>query len=181
MLTDKKMVMGLWTVAGVILAAGMLANALGLRINLTPSMPVGLYWAQIRSTQPLQRDALVLFCPPATRAFQLALSRGYIAPGSCPNHSQALLKPVAAVAGDTVTLTPQGVRVNQTWLSQIPIFSKDSAGRPLPRPPFGQYTVRSGEVWLLSTHSPKSYDSRYFGPIVETRITATATPLWTGE
>lgn len=181
MLNDKKMVMGLWAVAGVIVAAGVLANALGLRINFTPSMPVGIYWAQVRSTQPLQRGALVLFCPPATPAFQIALARGYIAPGSCPHHSQALLKPVAAVAGDTVTLTPRGVQVNQSWLSQSPVFSKDSAGRPLPHPPFRRYTVRSGEVWLLSTHSLKSYDSRYFGPIDETQLTTTVTPLWTGD
>jgi conjugative transfer signal peptidase TraF len=166
--------------AGAILAMGALANALGLRINLTASMPVGLYHAQARTAGSLQRDTLVLICPPDTPAFQLALKRNYIGAGSCPNHSQPLLKPVAAVPGDTVTLSPQGVRVNRTWLPHSPILSKDSAGRPLSHWPFGQYAVRSGEVWLLSTHSRQSYDSRYFGPMDEAQITTTVTPLWTG-
>ncbi len=176
----KRMAILLCTMAGVILALGYLATALGLCINLTPSMPVGLYLTHTGPNHPLQRGTLVLLCPLETPAFRLAMNRNYIGAGSCPNQSSPLLKPVAAVAGDTVTLSPQGVQVNQTWLPQSKIFNYDSAERPLPHWPYGLYTVHSGEVWLFSTHSLQSYDSRYFGPIDEARITTSVTPLWTG-
>lgn len=182
LISTKHLTLGVWAVAGLIILLGFMANALDLRINLTPSMPMGLYQAQARlSGQPLQRGALVLVCPPDTPALQLAINRHYIGAGSCPNHSQPLLKPVAAVAGDTVTLASKGIRINQTWLPNSSIQKTDSAGRPLPHWPYGRYSVPPGEFWLLSTHSPNSFDSRYFGPIRQTGITATVTPIWTGD
>lgn len=182
LISSKHLALGVWTVAGLMILLGVLAHTLGLHINLTPSMPVGLYQAQARLLdQPLQRGALVLICPPDTPALQLALNRHYIGAGSCPTHSQPLLKPVAAIAGDTIELTANGVWINQTWLPNSAIQKTDSTGRPLPHWSYGLYTVQTGEFWLLSTHSPKSFDSRYFGPVQETRITATVTPLWTGD
>lgn len=182
LISTKQAALGLWAVVGLIILFGFLANTLGLRINLTPSMPMGLYQAQTRVLdQPIQRGALVLVCPPNTPALQLAMNRNYIGAGSCPNHSQPLLKPVVAVAGDTVELTAQGIRINQIFLPNSSIQKTDSTGRPLPHLPFGRYRVRAGEVWLIATHSPQSFDSRYFGPIQETRITATVTSVWTGD
>lgn len=182
LIATQQITLGIWAVAGLLVIFGFFANALGLQINLTPSMPVGLYQAQTKPVdQPIQRGALVLVCPPDTPALQLALNRNYIGAGSCPNHSQPLLKTVAAVAGDAIELTAKGVRINQTWLPQSAIQKIDSAGRPLPHMPLGRYPVRIGEVWLISTHTSQSFDSRYFGPIQEARITTTVTPLWTGD
>ena len=182
LIATKHVAISIWAVAALIILLGFLAHALGLHINLTPSMPVGLYQAHARHLdQPLPRGALVLVCPPDTPTQQLAQNRPYIGAGSSPHQSQPLLKPVAAVAGDTVELTKKGIRINQIVLPNSQVATQDSAGRPLPHWPDGRYAVRSGDVWLLSTHSPNSYDSRYFGPIQETRITNTVAPLWTGD
>jgi len=42
---------------------------------------------------------------------------------------------------------------------------RDSDGQFLAHYPFGQYIVASGSVWVASTYHPRSFNSRYFGPI----------------
>jgi type IV secretory pathway protease TraF len=41
----------------------------------------------------------------------------------------------------------------------------DRRGRVLPQIPLGSYVVRPGTVWVVSSYSPLSFDSRYFGAI----------------
>jgi type IV secretory pathway protease TraF len=35
-----------------------------------------------------------------------------------------------------------------------------------------------GQVWLLSGHDPRSFDSRYFGAIPTANVRGVARPLW---
>src|SRR5881296_91000 len=96
-----------WLASSVVaLAAGRLA---GLRLNLTGSLPVGLYVAA--GAAPV-RGALVLVClPPEVAAF--ARARGYVPRGgACPGGIILIGKPVLASAGDTVTVTLTGLLVN---------------------------------------------------------------------
>jgi type IV secretory pathway protease TraF len=44
--------------------------------------------------------------------------------------------------------------------------------------PAGTYRVESGQLWLLSGHDPRSFDSRYFGPISVSSVQAVARPVW---
>jgi type IV secretory pathway protease TraF len=41
----------------------------------------------------------------------------------------------------------------------------------------GRYIVGSGEIWLVSSYSPRSFDSRYFGPVKVGRVVATVRPV----
>jgi type IV secretory pathway protease TraF len=50
--------------------------------------------------------------------------------------------------------------------------------RPVPA---GFHSVRTGEVWLLSVHHPRSFDSRYFGAVPVTNIQGVARPIWVVE
>src|SRR6266851_977069 len=90
----------------VLLAAGWIA---GLRLNLTGSLPVGLYLAVGAASA---RGALVLVClPPQVAAF--ARARGYVPRGgACPGGVVPIGKPIVAMPGDTVTVTPTGMLVN---------------------------------------------------------------------
>jgi conjugative transfer signal peptidase TraF len=147
------------------------ANRFGIRINLSPSLPIGLY--QVASGS----DAtLVEFCPPEPFG-SLANVRGYRQPGNCPDGGAPLMKPVVAWAGDVVSLSEKGVVVNGQAIPNSAPLTRDSAGRPLTPWPFGLYTSQLGTVWVVSDYHPRSFDSRYFGPIPETLIRNRLRPL----
>ena len=151
------------------------ARLSGLRLNLTRSLPVGLY----RVTQgPAVRGAIVLVCLPPTLA-EVARERGYVPHGgSCPGGVMPVGKPVFAVAGDTVTVTPAGLQVNGVPAVNSKALASDRHGRSLPQMSTGRYVVRPGELWLLSEYSRFSFDSRYFGAVQAAAVRARVEFLW---
>lgn len=133
-----------------------------LRLNLTGSLPVGLY--VVTDGQP-RRGAVALVCLPATWA-EFARSRGYVAErGSCPDGATPIGKPVFAVPGDTVSVTEAGLLLNGTVVRNTRPLTSDRRGRALPSLPAGEYVVRPDELWVVSTYSSLSFDSRYFGAV----------------
>ena len=134
-----------------------LADRAGLRINHTPSLPVGLWWiAPLR--EPLARGEIVSFCPPEIAVLAAARLRSVLSPGRCPSGVEPMLKPVVAIAGDRVSL------------------GADGAGRPILAIPLGDDIVGESAFWALSTNHPGSFDSRYFGAANEAEIIGVATP-----
>ena len=148
----------------------------GLRLNLTGSLPVGLY---LESRASPVRGAIVLTClPPAVTAF--ALERGYVPRGgTCPDGALPVGKPVLAMSGDTVTVMPTGLLVNGAPVPNSQPLEADSKGRPLPRLAVGRHVVGPGELWILSSHSRLSFDSRYFGAVQAGQVRAGLRRLWT--
>jgi conjugative transfer signal peptidase TraF len=167
----------LLTAVAVPLVAIAVAASVGLCVNTTASMPRGL-WRVVPTQAPVARGVVVGLCPPDSSVFRQAARRGYIASGVCPGGYERLLKPVAAVAGDTVSVTAAAIAVNSIPVADTVALARDSAGRPLQPVPPGLYQVRAGEVWLLSGHDPRSFDSRYFGPVPAANIKGVARPLW---
>lgn len=151
-------------------------HSAGFWINTTDSMPMGL-WRQAPHLAARPGD-VVLLCLPATPATELAQTRGYIAPGPCPTGQEILLKPIAAGAGDVVTVSPSGVTVNGRGIANSAQLARDSRGRPLPDYPAGTYRVPAGKIWLVSPHNPRSFDSRYFGPVPASLVRSTVRPVW---
>lgn len=143
------------------------AYAAGVRLNLTGSIPRGVYRV---TSGPVVRGATVLACLPSSIA-AFARSRGYVPSGSCDDGSAPVGKTLAALPGDTVGVTDSGVYVNGRLLPNTAPLSRDSNGRPLPRLRIDRYVVPPGKAWLLSSYSPRSYDSRYYGAIDVTHIT----------
>ncbi len=150
-------------------------HALGFHLVTTPSLPRGLYRTVNQAFTP---GTLVVFCPSAA-VVAIGTARGYLTWGTCPGAVQPLLKPIGAMAGDTVELQPEGISVNGTPLPHSAIAAQDAQGRPLSHVPWGTYHVAADEVWVFSTHSPASWDSRYFGPIPRASILSAAQPVWT--
>ena len=164
-------------VAAAVVAGHILARDAGIFVNVTPSMARGL-WQQ--SGQPPKRGDVVIACPPAMHVLQLGADRGYLGGGDCPSLYEPLIKPIAAMPGDTVVVRPDGmIEVNGTALQNSRSLSRDGAGRPLPGIPAGTYGVAPGQVWLISSYSPRSFDSRYLGPVPVSSIRGTVKPLWT--
>lgn len=152
------------------------ASLAGFRINTSASMPLGL-WRVLPPPEPPARGVTVLFCLDDLPTVALALLRGYIAPGPCPNGSEPLLKRITAVAGDIVDVTAAGITVNGEPLPNTAQLERDPAGRDLPAQPAGKYVVGGDHVWLLSDFSPLSFDSRYYGAVPVSSIIGTAHPI----
>ncbi len=162
----------------VLLACGAIAGATwhwGLRLNTSRSAPRGLY--RMLAAAP-SRGAFVAVClPPDVARFGRA--RGYLGPGDCPGGVQAAIKRVVAMPGDIVDVSPAGIRVNDRLLPDSATSAVDSVGRPLPHVPWGRHPVPPAHVWLLGTGDPRSWDSRYFGPLSLAHVRATVAPVLT--
>jgi conjugative transfer signal peptidase TraF len=150
-----------------------LLGAAGVRINSSPSLPLGFY------TETSDKAArLIEFCPPEPYGSFMA-GRGYRSAGNCPDGGSPLMKPVIASAGDIVEISQHGLAVNGVLLSNTAPKSIDSKGRPMTAWTSGQYRVAVGFVWVASTYNAWSFDSRYFGPIPTEIIRNRLKPLLT--
>jgi conjugative transfer signal peptidase TraF len=164
-------------VVGTVLGVFAVAQAAGLRVNATPSMPVGLWMVTATSMSPGRGD-IIAVCLPDSGPAREAFDRGYIAAGSCPGGAELLVKPVAAISGDLVAVSAAGIAVNDAPIANSAPLGRDEAGRPLQSVPAGLYRVPPGELWLLSGHDPRSFDSRYFGAVPIAGIRGIARPIW---
>jgi conjugative transfer signal peptidase TraF len=145
----------------------------GMRINVTPSLPLGFY------QKTIQPSNLVIFCPEGWVAAE-ALARHYVPSGSCPAGSSPILKRVVAHPGDTVSYSEQGITVNGNPLpNTAPLAEDRTLHLNLNHYPFGTYCVQPNEVWVASTYDPRSFDSRYYGPIPKTQIQSFMIARWT--
>lgn len=161
-------------IASLPIALALAATA-GLRVNTSPSMPLGL-WRTSALSGLVNRGEAVTACLPEQVA-RLAMQRQYIGSGDCPDGSTPLVKTVAAIAGDVVRITRHGVAVNGEPIPRSAPLARDEAGRPLHAMPPGLYGVAPGTVWLLSGHDPRSFDSRYYGPIPLAGVRRVAHPV----
>jgi len=158
---------------GVDISAFAVCGLIGLRINSSPSLPIGLYL-----TTSGNRANLVEFCPAEPFA-GLAIERGYRNAGVCRDGAAPLLKPVVAKSGDVVDCSVRGIRVNGNLLPNTAPIPMDTRGRALTHWPFGKYVAQPGTVWVASSFNPRSFDSRYFGPVPISAIRDHVQPLLT--
>lgn len=170
------MIRAVLAIAGFVFGGCLIAGqqpAGSLRINTTASMPIGVW--TVADLGAVTRGQAVVFCLPGAAAAR-AMARGYIGRGGdCPDGSEALLKPIVAVAGDLVALGPAGVSVNGEPIADSAVLPADRAGRPVAAAAGG--TVAPGTVWLMSGHDRFSFDSRYFGAVPVANLRGAAFPL----
>jgi conjugative transfer signal peptidase TraF len=159
----------------VVIIAILGGVALGVRLNVTPSVPTGLY-LQSRTPAQVVPGMLVVAClDAANEATAAAIDRGYLPQGNCPGNVAPVLKPVAAFPGDRVTATKEGLFINGHAVPRTAQLAADPQGRPIPTPA-ADYVVPPSTVLLL-VDLPSSFDGRYFGPLPAQNIKATARPL----
>jgi conjugative transfer signal peptidase TraF len=135
--------------------------------NASASAPLG--WYLIRpATTPQVGDYVLATLPGAAAA--LAAQRGYL-PLGVP-----ILKQVGAVEGQHVCITGDALLVDGAPFGRL--RRSDSHGRSLIGWPQCR-RLSNGELMLLSTTNPASFDSRYFGPVSQSAVRGKAVPLWT--
>lgn len=151
------------------------SNQLPIRINLTTSMPRGIYL--LSSSHTLHAGDLVMVCLNHSLS-QFALQRGYLKAGYCKNGTQPLLKEVVALAGDTVRFFGTSTQINNQYLSHSTRLCIDRNARNLSVIPSGIYMLSANQLWLYGTGSIYSWDSRYFGLIDSSAVISIVKPLF---
>ncbi|MBF0482612.1 MAG: conjugative transfer signal peptidase TraF [Desulfovibrionaceae bacterium] len=145
----------------LLLVAGLALFHAGVRINLTASMPRGLYL--LVPGNPWRGD-VVSFCLDDPFYAGLAQERGYLRSGACPGGLEPLLKTLAGVPGDSLEISPEGVWVDGHLEPNSRLVISDSHGRPMPvSTSLGFERIPSGMGLVLSSDHPGGFDGRYFG------------------
>lgn len=139
------------------------------QIVYNPSDSVAPGWYRIGPTDSLQVGSIVLARLPASAAV-LAAQRNYL-PAGIP-----LLKRIGAMAPQWVCIDGTSVHIDGVVVAAV--MRADGHGRPLSAWSQCRRLVR-GELFLLSSTNPASFDSRYFGPIRASDVIGSAQPLWT--
>ncbi|MBO1325598.1 S26 family signal peptidase [Acetobacter sp. TBRC 12305] len=134
--------------------------------NVTASVPMGLY--RLHPERLPHVGDLVALRLPEGDADRLA--RGDYLPRGVP-----LLKPVAAIGGQTVCRTGSHIVVDGLGVGEA--LTTDHRGRPLPVWQ-GCHRLDAREIFVMNTHEPRSLDGRYFGPLPVSSVIGRATPLW---
>lgn len=144
--------------------------------NFSKSAPRGVWHLQAidGSAETYELGDWVAVCPPLKPdEFRLLFGIEVSAVDVC---SVFILKQVAAIPGDEVTVTHRQI---QTPIAVVEGFDKTPTGIKLPSPAQGIHAVRSDSVWVINNHHVKSVDSRYFGAIPTRAIVARTEPIWT--
>lgn len=136
-------------------------------LNLTSSVPKGFYFVR-PMTEP-QYGTIVVFPIPKEVLSQLG-DRPWL------NVNFPLIKPIAAIAGDTVCISDNGVVINNMHVANV--YREDFQGASLPYLR-GCFTITNGHFFPVSRTNERSFDGRYFGIVPLTSIIGQAMPLFT--
>lgn len=146
---------------GILVISISLCYFLDIRVNLTDSMPKGIY-QRIGGT--IKRGDIATSCLTSSIA-KFGLERHYLRYGWCATSIRPVMKWVYAIPGDMIERKNNQLWINNKKIPEIKWQYKDKKSRILPIFYPTPYQLKSNEYFLLSTHVPNSWDSRYFGPV----------------
>ena len=128
-----------------------------LRLNITASMPKGIYRITVKEPE---RGSQVEVCLEGEFA-SLALERGYLRNGRCESGIMPLVKAFVGLPGDEVVLNDAGVYINGNLYPKSEIRAFDSQGRVLISQ-LESGVIPLNKALVLSEHEG-GFDGRYFG------------------
>jgi len=153
-----------------LISTAVVCHSLDFRLNITASAPIGLW--RVYEVATYQKGDFVEACPPDLSIIKVMVDKGYLATGNCPTNVITLLKPIAVGKGDIVTIRKGlPVSINGRFLPNTRSMPTIQAW------PDGTYRTKENEIWLFSTYSSGSFDSRYFGPVDVSNIRGKAVPV----
>ncbi|MBT8469220.1 MAG: S26 family signal peptidase [Deltaproteobacteria bacterium] len=174
-----------WLLVGVL--AGVVGGTVGavqagVRINLSPSMPKGVY-RLVQCDETAGRDAgvgdwVVIDSKEASSHPSVAFFRtqGWLSYSG--RSDDLLMKTIVAVGGDEVTEKDGRLCVNGRPLTKSASWRQRAIGTlPLPSVELPQ-RINEGEVWRSSDHE-RGIDSRYFGAVARSSIACKVEAAWT--
>lgn len=165
----SKLLIALFIVFLFVMSIGYI---IGIRINTTPSIPLGIY--MIIDKSPEKGD-FIMFCPPDKPIFREARKRGWINKGFCEGEFGVMMKVLVAKAGDVVSINEYGVIINDI------LYDNSKPIMALNLSPFylSNYTLQEREILTMTDHNPLSFDARYYGVLNKQYIRGVIKPIFT--
>lgn len=149
-------------------------------INITDSMPIGLY--KKVNTNNLEKGDIVSVCIDNNKAMLAIQNSIIVANDQCSNGSQMLVKEIIATPDDQIEITDSDMDVtlgDTVYRYEAPRF----AFSPRTKEPVltlidtGKY--KSTGYWLYGSYDYKdSWDSRYFGQVSRANIINKLKPIF---
>jgi conjugative transfer signal peptidase TraF len=161
----------IFIIALISLAAAYTLYLMGLRLNMSGSVPNTVYFLDASAT--VKRGDYVKVCLNTSTA-QLAYQRGYIDKGTCPNGYEPLLKKVIGVPNDVASIYHNGMVVNDDFYP-APQSKTDTKGRILTAQNMKDQKL-TGYLLYGNGDYVHSWDSRYFGQVPKSEILGVARP-----
>lgn len=177
---SKLQLMGLYLISMTLIVSLVVVTfkGLGLRFNLTPSFPIGVYKLvePHKHTSFHQKGKLVLVCPPNTAKFHINNHDFLTADSECSTNTIPLIKKIVAIEGDIVRVDNY-VWINDKLQPNSKVYRHDHLGS-LMNPCYGERNISKGFIWLMSDYYEKSFDSRYFCDVSEKNIIGAIKPIF---
>ena len=152
---------------GSLFAVHVVANKFNFFINNTPSMALGIYKM---TGSPVEHGSIIAFCPPPSA---VTYSHKWHPeekddPVRCPTGGVMYVKYAMGLPGDNVTLTKEGVRINNgsVLLGSQPLerVGYNKSIHLMPDLIGKTWHLKKNQFWAY-TPQWYSFDSRYYGPI----------------
>lgn len=150
----------------MLLLSGLVDPEPRLVWNISSSAPRGLYWISRGNNHVPGQFAAAWLEPDVA---DLSAQSHYL-PSGIP-----LIKQVAAATGDEVCASGPGVFLFGELVATR--LEEDPNGRSMPWWN-GCRRLGAGEVLLLNSRNPLSFDGRYFGPTASSRVIGRAQLIW---
>lgn len=147
----------------------------GYQVNVTASYPMGIYKIY-EDSKNINRNDMILFCPPDNDTFKMAKKVGYLRSGFCPGNYIKMMKKVSGLPGDKININ-KFVYVNSKKLINSDLYKKDSQDNILPELK-ENFILEDDQYFLMSDYDKKSFDSRYFGPINKKQLIGKMKPIF---
>lgn len=148
---------------------------LGFRINLTKSIPLGIY--KLETNAQIKKDDYVEFCLDE-KLSKIAYINGYINDGSCWGRYEALAKKIIAVPNDIVSVENNYIEVNGQKYNQYKQKLYSQSGNKANLIHYENKVIQ-GYFMVGDSDVINSWDSRYYGEIPKDNIRGVLIPKWT--
>lgn len=140
--------------------------------NKSSSMAIGRYMA-FPVFKPELGNTYTICLSPDKKKYLNTMSKLGLEAGDCANGYISLLKQIVAVPGDIIEITMRGVLVNHQLIANSQSSTTYNNINLLPLKIGYIHKLVNNEYFVMGI-DPQSYDSRYFGMISQSEITARA-------
>ncbi len=142
--------------------------------NVSASLPLGTYLSVPYVV--LTKNNYYELCITDNQYVDIMAKLGLSKINRCDNGYSSILKELVGVPGDVISITKNGVLINNKLILDSSSVSEIRSINLYPQQ-IGSFVLKSNEYWFMG-ESKNSYDSRYFGKVTMQEIKSEVFLLW---